>query len=168
MTSAYANKMLRRLSEDKEFYRRKEAEGCTYVATIEEEPVIPEYDYAKTAALIEEIDEKIVKIKHAINLANLTNEIEVGDVRMTADQILIRMAQLNKRKSILDMMRKMEPQSRVGTVNYSTRRPVPEYRYINYDLETVKADYDRIDAQLYQMQLALDKYNQTIEFDVDL
>ncbi len=168
MTSAYANKMLRRLSEDKEFYRRKEAEGCTYVATVEEEPVIPEYDYVKTAALIEEIDEKIVKIKHAINLANLTNEIEVDGLRMTADQILIRMAQLNKRKSILDMMRKMEPQSRVGTVNYSTRRPVPEYRYINYDLDTVKADYDRIDAQLYQMQLALDKYNQTVEFDVEL
>ena len=112
--------------------------------------------------------QKIVKIKHAINLANLTNEIEVDGSRMTADQILIRMAQLNKRKSVLDMMRKMEPQSRVGTVNYSTRRPVPEYRYINYDLDTVKADYDRIDAQLYQMQLALDKYNQTIEFEVEL
>ena len=168
MTSAYANKMLRKLSEDKEFYRRKEAEGCTYVATLEEEPVIPEYDYVKTAACIEEIDEKIVKIKHAINLANLTNEIEVDGSRMTADQILIRMAQLNKRKSVLDMMRKMEPQSRVGTVNYSTRRPVPEYRYINYDLDTVKADYDRIDAQLYQMQLALDKYNQTVEFEVEL
>jgi hypothetical protein len=56
----------------------------------------------------------------------------------------------------------------VGTVNYSTRRPVPEYRYINYDLDTVKADYDRIDAQLYQMQLALDKYNQTVEFEVEL
>ena len=168
MTSAYANKMLRKLSEDKEFYRRKEAEGCTYVAILEEEPVIPEYDYVKTATCIEEIDEKIVKIKHAINLANLTNEIEVDGSRMTADQILIRMAQLNKRKSVLDMMRKMEPQSRVGTVNYSTRRPVPEYRYINYDLDTVKADYDRIDAQLYQMQLALDKYNQTVEFEVEL
>lgn len=43
MTSAYANKVLRKLNEDKEFWRSKEAEGCTYVAALDEEPVIPEY-----------------------------------------------------------------------------------------------------------------------------
>jgi hypothetical protein len=30
MTSAYANKMLRKLNEDKEFWRSKEKEGCLY------------------------------------------------------------------------------------------------------------------------------------------
>ena len=62
MTSAYANKLLRKLDEDKEFWRRKEEEGSMYIAALDEEPVIPEYDYAAVAATIEEIDKKIVKI----------------------------------------------------------------------------------------------------------
>ena len=63
MTSAYANKVLRKLNEDKEFWRRREQEGYVYVAALDEEPVIPEYDYSEVAANIAEIDEKIIKIK---------------------------------------------------------------------------------------------------------
>lgn len=40
--------------------------------------------------------------------------------------------------------------------------------YINYDLELVKSDYERIDAEIAQMQIALDKYNQTFEFEVEV
>ena len=46
MTSAYANKMLRSLEEDKSYWTNKENESNTYVAAVNEEPVIPEYDYA--------------------------------------------------------------------------------------------------------------------------
>lgn len=45
MTSAYANKMLKSLEEDKAFWVNKEATSSTYVAAINEEPVVPEYDY---------------------------------------------------------------------------------------------------------------------------
>ena len=37
MTSAYANKMLKSLEEDKAFWLNKEEEACTYVAAINEE-----------------------------------------------------------------------------------------------------------------------------------
>ena len=47
MTSAYANKMLKSLEEDKVFWVNKEAASSTYVASINEEPVVPEYDYTK-------------------------------------------------------------------------------------------------------------------------
>ncbi len=167
MTSAYANKVLRKLNEDKAFWCRKEAESCMYVAALDEEPVVPEYDYSKVAATIEEIDEKIVKIKHAINMANLTNEVVVDDYKMTVDQILIKMAQLNRRKMVLDDMRKQEPKTRINSGAYAARKALPEYRYINYDLEVIKSDYERIDAELATMQIALDKYNQTYEFEVD-
>jgi len=168
ITSAYANKLLRKLDEDKEFWRRKEAESCMYVAALDEEPVIPEYDYSKVAETIEEIDKRIVKIKHAINMANLTNEIDVGGEMLTVDQILIRMAQLNKRKAILDNMRKQEPKTRINAGSYNARRTAPEYRYINYDLEVIKQDYERVDEELGKMQMALDKYNQTYEFEIDI
>lgn len=168
MTSAYANKMLRKLNEDKEFWRSKEKEGCLYVAALDEEPVIPEYDYEEVAKNISEIDDKIVKIKHAINVTNCTNEIQVGDAKMTADMILVKMAQLNRRKSILDGMRKKLPKTRVSTDYYSSRSSKPEYQYINYDLDLIKREYEQIDAEVSAMQIALDKYNQTVEFDVDI
>ena len=65
ITSAYANKWLKSLEEDKEYWINKEEASSTYVAAINEEPVIPEYDYAEVAATIAEIDEKIAVIKSA-------------------------------------------------------------------------------------------------------
>lgn len=168
MTSAYANKVLKKLNEDKEFFRKKETEGSLYVAALDEEPVIPEYDYAYVAAAIEEIDEKIVKIKHAINVTNTSSEIQVGNKVMTVDAILIKMAQLNNRKYVLDHMRKQEPKTRLNSGRYSTGKTAPEYQYINYDLELIKKEYERIDSEIATMQIALDKHNQTFEFEVEI
>ena len=42
MTPAYATKMLRKLSEDKDYWRARENEDSYYVASNDEEPVIPE------------------------------------------------------------------------------------------------------------------------------
>ena len=88
ITSAYANKMLRSLEEDKAFWVNKEAASSTYVAAVNEEPVIPEYDYMAVANMIDEIDRKIVTIKHALNLTNATAKVQVGDQEMSIDSIL--------------------------------------------------------------------------------
>lgn len=168
MTSAYANKVLKKLQEDKDFWRRKEEECHTYVAALDEEPVIPEYDYVAVAAEIASIDERMATIKHAINMTNATVPIAVGDKEMTVDVILVRMAQLNKRKDFLDRLRKTLPKARVSSGYYSSRKTAPEYEYINYDLEIVNKDYEVIDAQIAAMQIALDKHNQTFEFEVEL
>ena len=167
MTSAYANKMLRKLNEDKNFWLSKEKEGYLYVAALDEEPVIPEYNYEEVSNNVSEIDAKIMKIKHAINVTNCTNEIQVGNSKMTIDMILVKMAQLNRRKTTLDGMRKQQPKSRINSGWYS-KKTTPEYQYINYDLELIKREYEQIDAEVSAMQIALDKYNQTVEFDVDI
>ena len=52
------NKMLRNLEEEKAYWLNKEAVSSTYVASTDEEPVIPEYDYSTVASIIAEIDEK--------------------------------------------------------------------------------------------------------------
>ena len=137
ITSAYANKWLKSLEEDKEYWINKEEASSTYVAAINEEPVIPEYDYAEVAATIAEIDEKIAVIKHALNVTNATAKVQVKDTGMSVDTILIKMAQLNKRKAVLDRMRKQLPKTR-ETTSYMSRNAVPEYRYVNYDLDLVK------------------------------
>ena len=167
MTSAYANKVLRKLNDDKEFWIRKESEGTSYVAALDEEPIIPDYDYSKVAAEIAAIDERVIKIKHAINVANATNTVKVGDEEMTIDTILIKMAQLQRRKYFLDTLRKQEPKVRINSGSYSARKTTPEYRYINYDLDLIKSEYEKVDEKIALMQMALDKYNQTVEFEVE-
>lgn len=168
MTSAYANKMLKSLEEDKAFWLNKEEEACTYVAAINEEPVVPDYDYVEVAATIAAIDEKIAIIKHALNVTNANAKVQVGDDEMSIDSILIRMAQLNRRKTVLDVMRKRLPKSREEQRSYMSRNSVPEYRYINYDLELVKNEYELVSKSIMEMQMALDKYNQTVQFEVDI
>lgn len=168
MTSAYANKMLKSLEEDKAFWVNKEAVSSSYVAAINEEPVVPNYDYKEVASVIEELDEKIAIIKHAINLTNATAKVMVENVEMSIDMILIKMAQLNKRKSVLDQMRKQLPKAREEQRTYGSRNTVPEYRYINYDLELIKQEYETISRSIMEMQMALDKYNQTVTFEVEI
>lgn len=167
MTSAYANKMLKSLEEDKEFWVNKEASSSTYVAAVNEEPVVPEYDYVEVAATIAALDEKIAIIKHALNVTNATAKVQVGDSEMSVDTILIKMAQLNKRKAVLDMMRKQLPKAREER-SYMTRNAVPEYRFINYDLDLIKQEYEVVSKSIMEMQMALDRYNQTAQFEVDI
>ena len=168
MTSAYANKMLKSLEEDKAFWVNKEEASSTYVVANNEEPVVPEYDYVQVANTISEIDEKIAVIKHALNVANATAKVVVGDIEMSIDTILIRMAQLNKRKNILDVMRKRLPKAREEQRSYMSRNTVPEYRYINYDLDLIKKEYEAVSKAIMEMQMALDRYNQTVQFEVNM
>lgn len=168
MTSAYANKLVKRLQEDKEYWMKKESEGCTYVAALGEEPIIPEYDFLTNKAQLDEIDKKILIIKHAVNVVNATSKIPVGQEEMSVDSILIRMAQLSKRKSVLDIMRKSEPKTRISFGAYSPKNVLAEYRYTNYDLDLVKQEYEKVDLLIAEMQIALDKFNQTYEFAVEI
>ena len=45
---------------------------------------------------------------------------------------------------------------------------IPEYRYVNYDLDLVKQEYERVSQNVMELQMALDQYNQTVQFEVDL
>ena len=166
VTRAYANKLIRKLNDDKAFWENKEENASVYTAATDEEPVIPEYSYPEVSGKIAEIDERILAIRHALNVNNASNQIQVGGRTMTVDMILIRMAQLNNRKYVLDTMRKREPKTRLEAHQYSQKKTAIEYEYINYDLDEVKADYEKTDAEIEALQLALDKYNQTVEIEI--
>ena len=168
ITTAYANKLLKSLADEKSYWETKETASSTYVAAVNEEPVIPEYDYSAVSETLKEIDRKTVIIRHALNLANATAKIMVGDTEMSVDSILVRMAQLNTRKATLDIMRKCLPKIRESSRAFSSRNAVPEYRYINYNMELVKRDYERISGEIMEMQIALDRYNQTFLFEADI
>ena len=48
------------------------------------------------------------------------------------------------------------------------RRDVAEYEYLNYDPNKAEKVYEANFERVQQIQLALDKVNQTVEFEVDL
>ena len=110
----------------------------------------------------------IKEIPFNFSVTNATAKVQVGDIEISIDTILIKMAQLNKRKSVLDQMRKQLPKAREEQHSYMSRNAVPEYRYINYDLKLIKKEYEAVSKTIMEMQMALDKYNQTVQFEVDI
>ncbi len=168
VTSAYANKLLKQLNEEKTYWLEKESECCTYVVANGEEPVVPEYDYQTVAATIEEIDVKIATIKHAINCYNVTTFLTLENGKnITIDQALVVMAQLNRRKQMLDYMRKLQPKQRKENA-YMRSNSLIEYTYINYDLELVKQEFERVSGEIMDIQMKLDQLNQTVEFGIEI
>jgi len=167
ITSAYANKMLRQLEEEKGYWVAKERECSTYVCADGEEPLIPEYNYEEVAATLKSIDEKIVIVKHALNMQNVNAQIPVGDGVMSVDEILVRMAQLNRRKITLDEFRRRQPKERLQSRVFSNNRgQVTEYLYTNYDIDAAKKEYEETERMIMEMQIALDRHNQTELFEV--
>lgn len=166
MTSAYANKLLRQLNEEKNYLLSQEEDTCTYVYAADEAPLIPQYSYPQTEAQLRALDEKIVKIKHAVNCCNVTTTLTLDSGRvLTIDQALVVMAQLSQRKQQLDVLRKRQPKTR-NSDHYG--RSATEYTCINYDLADVRKAYEAVSAEIMEIQMKLDQLNQTVTFDVDL
>ena len=78
MTSAFASKLIKQLTEEKSYWSSKEREGYVYKVATDEEAFIPDYDYEEVSAIMEGIDTKMRIIKHAINRNNVLNEVQVG------------------------------------------------------------------------------------------
>ena len=170
MTSAYANKMIKKLKEDRDYWREIENDRHKYIVAPGEEAIVPEYDFLEVHRTIADIDDKIIKVKHALNVSNSTNCVEIEGKSYTIDMLLVKMAQMTERKAVLGAMRKLSPRSRVLESSYGRLRqtPTPDVQCINFDMEVVKAEYDRVESFINELLLTLDKYNQTVEFDVDI
>lgn len=164
LTSAVANKLLKSLEDQKNYLLSIEASSSVYIKAEGEKTDPPDYDYSSTSGKINLINEQIRKIKHAINLFNTTTYLE--PLGITIDEALVKMAQLNQRKLQLDIMRKRLPKER-QSMPYS-RINIIEYQYVNYDIEKVAADYNKLCEEIAEIQLALDTCNHTKTFDLDL
>ncbi len=169
VTSALANKLLIQLKGEKEIYTQKEANSNTYVVSEGEEPLVPEYDFLENNKSIEEIDIKIMKLKHAINLTNTLSKIEVEGKTYSVDEILVRMAELNARMKFYDVLRRKLPKQRLDSRRYISRNNTNaiEFEYTNYKVEDAKKEFEKTQKEIISLQLALDKFNQTYEFEVE-
>ena len=143
-TSAEAGKMLRKLMEEKSSIEMREHNGKEFLAAVGEE-------------------RKIRKLKHALNVFNSTTVIPEFD--MTIDEMLVYIPQLtakkNKLSSMKDKLPKVREQNRMNS-------SILDYRYLNYDVVEVAAEYEKATDTLAKAQNALDAVNMTMTLDIEL
>ena len=164
-TSAQAAKMLSKLQQDYENLAMQEENSKTFLASVGEdvESVRPAYNYEETKNRLSALEAKIRKLKHAINAFNTTAVIPGFD--MTIDEMLVYIPQLSRKKAKLKEMANTLPKSRYKSYERSN---IIDYKYINYDLDTVKNDLDAVTEELSDAQLALDSVNHTAVIDIDI
>lgn len=159
-TSASAHKMLRQLDREKDLLDSDEMYGLAYIEAEGETPLVPAYDYTDVSQKISDINSRIRRIKHGINLLNTSTKLNNFD--MTIDEALVYMAQLNNRLSTLAMMRRKQPKRRKGV----NQDGVVEYEVVNYDIDRVRKDYEDITEIIAALQLDIDYINQTATFTI--
>lgn len=167
VTSKDANKLLKQLNEELSSILKKEADSKTFNAAISEqvENVRPEYNYKSIQENINILQNKIIKIKHAINMFNVSTI--VPEFNMTIDEILIYIPQLTATKQKLAEMKDKPKMERVNLYGRSVGNII-DYVYTNYDASEVEKDYLEVSNKLANAQIALDKINVSKTFEIDI
>lgn len=165
-TSAEAGKLLKKLGDEQASIIMREQNGREFLAAVGEdvESVRPDYDFAATQNALNEVEVKIRKLKHALNVFNSTTVIpEFG---ITIDEMLVFIPQLTARKNKLAQMKDKLP--KVREQSHMSVSNVLDYRYLNYDVNVVTAEYEKISDTLAKAQNALDAVNMTATLEVTL
>ena len=166
VTSAEANKELKRYQEELSRILESEKERYVFVAATTEdtESARPGYDFDRMQDRICELQDKIRTIKHAINEFNVTHKPDGFD--MTVDEMLVYIPQLSGMKAKYQQMAKRLPKSRKD--NSYSRSSLIEYEYANYSIADAKVKLDETTAELTKAQLALDKLNTSVTFEINI
>ncbi len=163
VTSAEAAKLLRKLNDTISGLTEQEGLRREYVAAVGEDPesVRPDYSYTDTRDELLRLEASVRKVKHALNVFNSTQT--VPGFGITIDEMLILLPQLSARKSKLAAMKARLP--KVRDMSYRNTA-ILDYRYINYELSAVEADYEAVSDELARAQMALDEVNSTVRFEI--
>lgn len=168
MTSAQANKLLRRWNEELDALAEREEQCRSFLAALGEdvESVRPAYDFTEMQEQVRALEARIRRLKHAINHFNVTTE--VPGFGMTVDALLILIPQLTRRRGRLSEMRGVLPKVRESVSGYGKGAGVIDYRYANYDVAAADAEYAAVSDELARAQTALDTVNNTVLMTVEL
>ena len=164
-TSAEVGKLLKKLNDEHESILLREMNGKEFLAAVGESlsSVRPDYDFGATQAALDEIEAKIRKVKHALNVFNSTTVIP--EFNVTIDEMLVLIPQLTAKKSKLARMKDKLPKVREQS---RTNLAILDYRYLNYDVNEATAEYEKVADTLAKAQNALDAVNMTKTLEITL
>lgn len=161
VTSKECSKMLDTLKDKKSKLIMHENSVSTYNAAVGEnvEDLRPDYDFYTTQKEIDAIDSEIMRIKHLLNLFNSSTRVD--DSGLTIDQVLVKIPQLiSKRNKLYKMM------SRVSKERSQIIGNIIDYSYTSYDPFQAEKMYYAVTDEIANLQLALDKVNTTVTFEI--
>lgn len=158
-----ANKMVKSLNADLEKLIKEEENNHKYSYTPgETDYEIPSYNLKEVSAKMDTINQKIIKLKHAINVFNTSTVVD--GFGFTVDEALVRLAILNKRRNTLSEMRSMPEISR----NISYRQSEPEIVKPNFSLAEAEEMYQKVNMEVIALQQALNRTNLLKTFEIDI
>ena len=167
-TSAEANKLLRALMDESSMILNDESNTCTFHAAVGEsiEDVRPEYSFSETTRKLNELKDKMLVVKHAINVFNVSTVVP-GTDGLTVDQVLVLLPKMTQRQKKLREMVKAKKMERVSGFRVSGN--IIDYIHTNFDREEVKAEYERLTEELNALRMNLDLLNNTVaEVEIDI
>ena len=158
INSATANKILKQSSDERARIVNFESSNCTYSYGKDECYENPNnYKFSNTNEKIVMLDNDILKLKHAINVFNVTTKVPGKDI--TVDMALVALPLLQNRKHTLESM--------ISKDNVSRRilsTGVVEYTEIAYDKKEVELELQAVNKEIIDLQNGIDYVNLTVEF----
>lgn len=134
-TSAEANKLLKKLNEEKVLLNNDFRNKHSFIAAVEEnvEDVRPEFNLTEYFDKLEKLNSDIQKVKHAINIFNTTHFV----MNMTIDMALVYIPMLSEEKRVLSGLAMGQEKERVKE-SYGRTSTHIEYKYANYSISEAK------------------------------
>lgn len=170
VTSDVANKLIKKLEQDKNILSSKLSTMSTFVVAVTENydqikaEQAAEFDFNEIITQIDEIDKKIIAIRHAKSVFNNSTVMKNG---LTVGDNIVRLAILEREKSIYSRLATKQKKTRNTSMNKDI-----EYTYLNYELEDAKKKYDSVYTEISEIQEELNIVNSSTEYkfeiDIDL
>lgn len=168
VTSDAANKLIKKLEQEKGILTDKISKMSTFIVAITENydqikaEQEAEFNLNETISQIDEIDKKIITIRHAKSVFNNSVVMKNG---LTVGDNIIRLAILEREKGIYSGLATRQKKKRNTSLNKDI-----EYTYLNYDLEDAKKKYDSVYTEISEIQEELNIVNSSAEykFEIDI
>lgn len=164
INSSTANKIIRELNEERDrlisFERENMKRSYTKDEAIQDlNGYLDNYDFVEHNKKIVALENKIGKLKHAINVFNVNTKLPIKDFDITVDKALVLLPMLSARKRTLENMLNTNNLSRRTLVNGTV-----EYTEINYNKGEVKRQLKVVNSMINSIQDGIDYVNLAIEF----
>lgn len=166
----FTSKLIKKLEQEKGILTDKISKMSTFIVAITENydqikaEQEAEFNLNETISQIDEIDKKIITIRHAKSVFNNSVVMKNG---FTVGDNIIRLAILEREKSIYSRLATRQKKIRNTSINKDI-----EYTYLNYDLEDAKKKYDSVYTEISEIQEELNIVNSSAEYkfeiDIDL
>ena len=163
VTSAIANKMIKKYQKEIDMLDSAIRQNAVFDAAINEniEDARPDFDFEKTYLEICNLENKVVELKHHLNVFNTKTEIEIDGKKFTIDKLLVYVAQLNKNLFKIGSYVECPVKKRLAN-----NGNLIEYRHMNFSRDFVKNEHERLSELVNEILVKLDTVNSTVEFEI--